>query len=582
MPVKDIVFGIVGRGGDGVISSGDMLVESASSEGLHCYMVTSYGPQIRGGESSCRVRLSDGPIFTEGDYIDVLVLFNWSDYRMFQTELSVKPDCLILYEENDKTKEEDYPVRSSKSSRMIPVPFAALSMEATGGTLNKNMVMLGVVSSLFGISSDGLEKGIRNKFGEKGAGVLEKNLNAFLAGKKYGEKQKNDETNLFYLTYLPSAPNMVLTGNEATALGAIHAGCRFYAGYPITPSSEILEFMSCQLPAFGGTFIQAEDEMAAIGMVIGASFGGVKAMTATSGPGFSLMTEMLGLASMMEIPVVIVDVQRTGPSTGIPTKSEQSDLWQALYGTHGDAPRVVIAPADVEDCFYTIVDAFNIAEEYQIPVIVLSDQHVGQRRVTVPHLPLDIEVKTRLMPKDADFIEGYKRYAVTENGISPMSVPGDKKGIYQTTGLEHNEKGEPTSTFEIHEAMNGKRYRKFGGIKKEFHYVRRYGPEDAEVGILAWGSCKGAVKEAVYIANANGKRVAAFVPQVLYPFPKKDLDGFLKHIKKLIIIELSYSGQFRKYLNTFLELPKGTVLKKRSGAAPLKVEEVLKAIEEEY
>ena len=320
--------------------------------------------------------------------------------------------------------------------------------------------------------------------------------------------------------------------------------------------------------------VQTEDELSAFGAVLGGSFAGVKSMTATSGPGLALMTEMLGLASMAELPAVIWDVQRGGPSTGLPTKSEQSDLWQAVFGSHGDAPRVVLAPADVEDCFHTMVDAFNIAEEYQIPVVVLSDQNIAQRRETLSMLTLDHEVKERLRPTDEELVD-YKRYKETPNGVSPMTWPGIEGGEYQTNGLEHDEYGRPTSMHIIHERMNAKRYRKLRPIRDEYHFIRCYGPKDADVGILCWGSSKGPVKEAVMNANARGEKVAAFVPQVLYPFPKHEFETFLKGIKEFIIVELSFSAQFYKYLRTFLELPEGhTHLFKRSGGKNLTVTEV--------
>jgi 2-oxoglutarate ferredoxin oxidoreductase subunit alpha len=283
---------------------------------------------------------------------------------------------------------------------------------------------------------------------------------------------------------------------------------------------------------------------------------------------------MLGLASMAEVPAVIIDVQRGGPSTGLPTKSEQSDLWQALWGSHGDAPRVVLAPADVEDCFHATVAAFNIAEEAQMPVIVLSDQFIAQRRETLSMLTLDHEVKSRQVPTAGE-LEDYRRYRDTVSGISPMTWPGMKGGEYQTNGLEHDEYGQPTSMYLTHEKMNAKRYRKLRSVRANYAFYRRYGSEEADVGILCWGSAKGPVKEAVMRANGRGEKVAAFVPQVLYPFPYHEFQQFLQSVKSVIVVELSYSAQFYKYLHTFLELPKNqTFLFKRSGGKNLTVSEV--------
>jgi 2-oxoglutarate ferredoxin oxidoreductase subunit alpha len=381
------------------------------------------------------------------------------------------------------------------------------------------------------------------------------------------------------LSYSPGQPMLLMSGNELSAVAALHAGCRFFAGYPITPSSEILHLLSEWMPKVGGYLVQTEDELAAIGAVIGGSFAGVKSMTATSGPGLALMTEMLGLAAMSEIPAVIIDVQRGGPSTGLPTKSEQSDLWQALWGSHGDAPRVVLAPADVEDCFHTTVAAFNIAEETQLPVIVLSDQFIAQRRETLSMITLDHEVVGRQVPSAGE-LRDFKRYKDTRSGVSPMTWPGMKGGEYQTNGLEHDEAGQPTSMHLIHEQMNSKRYRKLRQVRERYSFFRTYGPEDADVGILCWGSSKGPVKEAVLKANGRGEKVAAFVPQLLYPFPYHEFKRFLRGINDIIIFELSYSAQFYKYLRTFLDLPEGhTYVYKRSGGKNLTVGEVEDKIE---
>ncbi len=579
MAVSDLVVGAVGRGGDGVILSGELLMASAASRGLYGYMVQSYGPQIRGGESSFRARFNVEQVSSPGDFLDILAVFDWAAYKMFKQELRPKEGAFVLHDEDNPAPEGEM-----APGRIMAAPFAKLSKSSTGGLQAKNVVMLGVLCGFFELDAEGVRAGIKKKFAKKGGEVLDKNLAAFEAGFSYGQANSTGETQKMRLDHVPGPPKLVLSGNEALALGALHAGCRFYAGYPITPSSEILEFMGKNMWKFGGSFIQAEDELASIGMVLGASFGGTKAMTATSGPGFSLMTEMLGLGSMMEIPAVIVDVQRTGPSTGIPTKSEQSDLWQAIFGMHGDAPRVVLAPSDVEDCFHAAVDAFNISEEYQLPVVILSDQLLAQRKVTLPSLPLDKEVVSRRTPAEGDVEGGYKRYKLgSGDGVSPMAVPGDPRGIYQTTGLEHNEKGEPTSSFELHEAMNEKRYKKLKAVAERYRYVRRYGAGEPEVGILAWGSSKGAIKEAVAKANAKGLKVAAFIPELLYPFPKHELEAFLRPLKKIVIIELSYGGQFYKYLKTFLELPEERVLlKKRSGGAFLGVAEVESAIEEAF
>jgi 2-oxoglutarate ferredoxin oxidoreductase subunit alpha len=368
-----------------------------------------------------------------------------------------------------------------------------------------------------------------------------------------------------------------MSGNEASAVGAIDAGCRFFAGYPITPSSEILHFLGTWLPKIGGNCLQTEDELAAIGAVVGASFAGVKSMTATSGPGLSLMAEMIGLSSMAEVPSVIVNVQRGGPSTGIPTKSEQSDLLHAAFASHGDTPRAVIACSDVQDSYHATVDAFNIAEEFQMPVIVLSEQGIAQRRETIDGDTLVHEVRERRLATPEE-LQDYRRYRITEDGVSPMSAPGMAGGEYQTNGLEHDEQGRPDSMFITHETMNAKRYRKLDALAKKYPLFRRFGPLDADIGILCWGSTEGVVREALRQLAASGLRVAAFVPRMIVPLPVDDMQFFIGGCRQLLVVELSYSKQFYQYLRTQLDLPKNTRVYARSGGKAIAVSEIIEQV----
>jgi 2-oxoglutarate/2-oxoacid ferredoxin oxidoreductase subunit alpha len=573
MSTNDLTIAMVGSGGDGVVTMGDLIALTAAREGLYVIKTEGYGPQIRGGESSCTVRVAAREIFAQGDVVDVLVVFRWADFQRFRGEIEVAPDAVLLYESTDTTPAEELELGVGDRALWIPVPFDRLSRETTGAAASKNIVALGILAGLFGLPAAPLRRAVHQRFGRKKESVRESNAKAFETGLGFagtlGEGLAEKR-----LAYVPGDTRLLLSGNEAAAIGALHAGCRFFAGYPITPSSEILHFLAEWMPRLGGSVVQTEDELAAIGAIIGASFAGVKSMTATSGPGLSLMTEMLGLASMAEIPSVIVDVQRGGPSTGNPTKSEQADLFQCLYGTHGDAPRVVLACSDVEDCFHATVEAFNISEEFQLPVLVLSDQAVGQRKETLSAERLEHEVHDRLIPAPPE-LENYERYRDTLSGVSPMSVPGMRNGMYQTNGLEHDEAGQPTSLYLAHEKMNAKRYRKLWPIRDKYHFFRRYGPPQADVGILCWGSSKGAVQEAVLAANARGDRVAAFVPQMLYPFPKREFEAFLAQVGEILIVELSYTAQFYKYLRTFLTLPEGrTHVFKRSGGKNLTVAEV--------
>lgn len=579
MATRDMTIAVVGSGGDGVVTLGDLVAQVAAREGLHVIKTEAYGPQIRGGESSCTVRVCATPIRSQGGTVDVLVVFGWADYARFRGEISISPEAFILYEATEERPSgEDLGVVSGEGLHWFPVPFAEISRSSAGTAASKNVVTLGILGELLGLPSEMLRKAMARRFGKKKAALLEANVRAFEAGKSFADSQA-DSFKSRRLDYQAGEPRMLMSGNEAAAIGALHAGCRFFAGYPITPSSEILHFLAEWMPRVGGAFIQTEDELAAIGAVIGSSFAGVKSMTATSGPGLSLMSEMIGLSAMAEVPVVIVDVQRGGPSTGNPTKSEQSDLLQCLYGTHGDAPRVVLACSDVEDCFHATVEAFNIAEEFQLPVLVLSDQAVGQRKETISASGFTHEVRDRLQPTPEE-LESYERYRDTPTGVSPMSIPGTKRGMYQTNGLEHDAEGRPNSLYLTHESMNAKRFRKLWPIRDRYNTCRRIGPEKADIGILCWGSSMGPVQEAIEAANARGEKIAAFVPQVLYPFPKREFEEFLASVGELLVVELSYTAQFYKYLRTFLDLPEErTHVFKRSGGKDLTMAEVAGEIE---
>jgi 2-oxoglutarate/2-oxoacid ferredoxin oxidoreductase subunit alpha len=574
MSTNDLTMVIVGSGGDGVVTLGDLIAQASAREGLNVIKTEAYGPQIRGGEASCTVRVSGREIFAQGDAVDVLAVFNWADFARFRGEFAFRRDAIVLHEAADAPPAG---VGLPDGARMVPAPFVELAKNSAGTPGAKNIVALGILAELFGLPAGPARRAVAHRFAKKKATVTESNLRAFDAGAEFARTLAEDLSDR-RLGAGPGEPKLLMSGNEAVAVGAMYAGCRFFAGYPITPSSEVLHFLAEWMPRVGGSVVQTEDELAAIGAVIGASFAGAKAMTATSGPGLSLMTEMLGLASMAEVPAVIVDVQRGGPSTGNPTKSEQSDLWQALYGTHGDAPRVVLACSDVEDCFHATVEAFNIAEEFQLPVLVLSDQTVGQRRETLSGKTLTHEVRERLLPAPAE-LENYERYKDTPSGVSPMSIPGMKQGIYQTNGLEHDEAGRPNSMYLTHEKMNTKRFRKLRPIRDRYHFHRRYGPPQADIGILCWGSSKGAVQEAVAAAGERGERVAAFVPQMIYPFPKHEFEEFLRSVRDILIVELSYTAQFTKYLRTFLDLPHDRVyIFKRSGGKALTVDEIEKEL----
>ena len=585
MSQEDLTVGIAGAGGDGVVSAGELLIQVGAHEGLFGMLVKSFGPQIRGGESSVRVRLSSSPVLCQGDDLDVLIAFNWADYGRFRAELMPSARTLIFVDEQDKTPPEQIPLPETFKAAVMRVPFEKLAVEKGGSALAKNIVAVGVLAGALKLPRDGFARAIEKKFSRKGEPVVAANIAALDAGVAVAAERPHATA---HVSVKEGEPRMVISGNDAFAFGSLVAGCRFFAGYPITPQSEVMEWLGRELPRFGGTMMQPEDELASICMAIGASTAGVKALTASSGPGISLKLEAMGLASMAEIPLVVLNVQRVGPSTGIPTKTEQADLMQALYGTHGDAPKVVLGTTDVDDCFSIAVDAFNIAEQYQTPVLVLSDQGIGHRTDAIPPFDLGtVKVVDRRLATEAELAavdphHGFKRYAMTESGVSPMSVPGQARGNYLMSGLEHDELGWPISGLAGHQTMSEKRARKLEAVPREYaHLTLVAGDPKADIAVLAWGAAKGAVLEAMDQLAAAGVRVRAVIPRLLMPFPIEQIERELEGKKVLHVVELSFSGQFYTYLRSMLrpELAARLVRHSRAGASPLGVAEVRGFIE---
>jgi 2-oxoglutarate ferredoxin oxidoreductase subunit alpha len=574
---NQITIGIVGSGGDGAIAAGEIMASAAAHEGLYCILTKSYGATIRGGESSARIRLGANRVHSQGDKLDVLVCFSWKDFKLFKGELELKDQCVILYPEGDEIQPDQLPIEPGLHPTVIRVPFIKLAKEDVGNELTKNIVMLGVLAELFDLPKKGLVAAIHHRFERKSKDLIDLNLKALNIGSEYA-KNNIHETHPIHFFYTTSPPKLLMTGNEAIAIGALNAGCRFMAGYPITPATEIMESLTRLMPMYDGTVVQAEDEIAAAAMVIGASFAGVKAMTATSGPGVSLMQEMIGLAAIAEIPFVLVNVQRGGPATGIPTKSEQADLMQAIFGSHGDAFKVVLAPCDVQDCYDIIQYAFAIAENFQVPVIVLSDQFLGQRKASFTNLfPDHIEAVERKLPTESD-LENYLRFKLSKTGVSPMTHPGIEGGEYLASGISHMENGYPTSSYVINEQQTRKRYQKSTRIIEKYPLWHYYGQKGATLGLLGWGSTKGVIREAVHLCTTAGIDAVGMVPRILHPLPIDELQDWFSTLSNLIVIEMSYSGQFLQYLRSQMKLPSTLVHYKRSGGSLIPLGEILNLI----
>jgi 2-oxoglutarate ferredoxin oxidoreductase subunit alpha len=562
-----ISVAIVGSGGAGALTVGNFLLEAASAAGWQGLLTRTVGPQIRGGEAAALVRLATHAVECLPDRYDLLIGIDWLNAQRFGAEIDVGPNSLVI---SDPRGGEPPPVVAKSGARVVTVPIKEMAKAIPDG--RPNMVALGIAGHLLGFGEGDISTVIEKRLADKGQSAV----TASLAGIKAGYEAA--ATIPFELRLAAPAPQQrkrwLISGNEATALGALRGGIRFAAAYPITPASEILEWLAPSLPQMGGALLQAEDELAAINMIIGASFGGTPSLTATSGPGLSLMIEALGLATAAEIPVVVVDVMRGGPSTGIPTKSEQADLNIAVYGLHGDAPHLVLAPQSVADCLFTTQWATYLAEALQAPAIVLSDQFVGQTRAAIER-PADVAFIGQ-RSKATEIAGAYKRYAIAGSGVSPMALPGTRGGQYTADGLTHTERGTPTSGAADHGAQLDKRRDKLERFTYGDHWATIEG--DGALAVVTWGSMTGTVREAIGRAAADGIETTLIAPRLLSPTRPEQFAAALAGKTRVLVVEQSHGGQFHRYLRAHYDLPAEVRVLNRPGPLPISVDEVHRAI----
>jgi 2-oxoglutarate ferredoxin oxidoreductase subunit alpha len=546
---NDITIRIAGEGGEGVISTAEILTRAAVDSGLDVFTFRSYPAEIKGGLAMMQVRMSTDPLSSIGRDADVLMAFN-------QEAIDVWADRgrrHLLYDQS-RAPSADYRFAH------LAIPLHETAMKETGALLAENIVALASMMNVLDIPPQFARDLIVKQFKRKGDEVVATNLKAFEAGLT----ALNGDPRLLAMKLArpaaaKSADRMIISGNTSLSMGAVAGGCRFVAGYPITPATQVLEFMMKHLPAFGGNVVQCEDEIAAIAACLGASWAGAKSMTATSGPGLCLMSEMIGMASMSEIPVVIVDVMRSGPGTGMPTKTEQADLMYAIHGSAGESPRIVLAATSVEDCFHQAVRAFNLAERFQMPVLLLSDQSMGYRTKTMTRPDTkNIHLENRLRAEGAA-LQDYKRFADTETGISPAVIPGTEAATYVTSGLEHDEWGRANYTPENRLVMVSKRYRKLDTLRAELE-AQGDGvfdaPDGAEIGVIGWGSTEGTIAEVVEALRRDGTPVAHLQPKVLNPLPVATVNRFIAPLKKVIVLEENYTGQLAQHLRANVDFGK--------------------------
>ncbi len=539
--IDDAVIRLAGNSQDGIQSAGAFLARLAGRSAQEVMTYMTIPATISGGPSIFQVRMGTGEVLSAGDEADFLVAFYQHSY---QDHINFLREGGILLYDSDNVE----PNLDDKRFVYVGVPITGLTVEALGGTAKdkgKNIFVLGLIAKIFQLDIEKLATLINEKFAGKDESVANTAIMAFTAG--YAYPVGNVLAKRYQFETVPKKPGdrdqITMDGNQALAYGLIAAGVRYGAGYPITPWSSVMETLRRELPKYGGLFVQAEDELAAVSITLGFSYSGNLAVTGSAGPGISLKSEAIGWASMAEIPILIVNVQRGGPSTGLPTNVEQSDLFQAIYGGHGDSPRVVLAAATVEDCFYIAVEAARIARKYSTPVFILSDTSLATRieAFDEPELAkLMLDPKPDLTPRAA----GFKPYALDQ--ITQHAPPGTPMadGKYPLiTGLEHDEMGHPTGSPKMHMGMTAKRRSKLQKLAAEIPLPEIYGDEEGEVLLVGWGSTYGPIHDAVKRARRAGESISAIHLRHLHPFP----DGFDKifaRFKRIVVVEMNDQGLY--------------------------------------
>jgi 2-oxoglutarate ferredoxin oxidoreductase subunit alpha len=539
--INEAVIRIAGNSQDGIQAIGGFLARLAGRSEQEVMTFMTIPSTISGGPSIFQVRIGNGEVLTAGDEADVLLAFYQHSYESHIN--SLKKKGIVLYDSDHVQPKPEW----ETEYHHVGVPISSLTVEAIGGTAKdkgKNLYALGLIAHMFDLNLTKLEQLIGERFTGKDPSILANALAAFHAG------QANSPGNLlesfqFVDSQHKGVRQVVMNGNEAIAYGLIAAGVRFGAAYPITPWSDVMEIMRRELPKYGGTFVQCEDEIASVCMALGASFAGRVAVTGSSGPGIALKTEAIGWGVMAEMPLVIVDVQRGGPSTGLPTNIEQSDLNIATFGGHGDAPRVVIAPANVEDCFYMAIEAVNLARKYSVPVFLLSDQGISTRIEAFPEPELE-KICQDISP-DLTPVASHKPYDLAaKDGVAHHVKPGTQilDGKYPiATGLEHDEYGHPSGSPKLHVQMVAKRRNKLQALATTLPQPKIYGPPEGNVLLVGWGSTEGPIREAVDRSRAAGDSVSSIHLRHINPLPP-GLENIFSGFNHVFVVEMNDEGLY--------------------------------------
>lgn len=538
---SQISWKVGGQQGEGIESTGEIFSTALNRQGYYLYGYRHFSSRIKGGHTNNKIRVSTTPVYAISDDLDILVAFDQETIDLNYHELN-ENGIILADGKFTPEKPEDY------KGLFVEINFTEIA-KALGTALMKNMVAVGATAQLLGISLTPFEQLVESLFKKKGDKIVELNKQALQLGVEEMVKYGSEIGDTFNLEHSNEDGHLFMIGNEAISMGAIAGGARFMAAYPITPASEIMEYMIDKLPQFNGTVIQTEDEIAAAVMAIGVNYAGVRAFTASAGPGLSLMMEAIGLSGMTEQPFVVINTMRGGPSTGLPTKQEQSDLMQMIYGTHGDIPKIVVAPTTAEDAFYTTVEAFNLAEQYQCPVIILSDLQLSLGKQTVPQLDYSrIKIERGSLVTDVperDDKSYFNRYEVTESGVSPRTIPGTKNGIHHVTGVEHGEDGKPSESPVNRIKQMKKRMEKIADLKISQPVVETGGFDEADVLVIGFISTYGAIEEAMDRVDASVNHLHI---KQLHPFPTAEVQAAFDKANKVIVAENNYQGQLAQII----------------------------------
>lgn len=543
---SQVSWKVGGQQGEGIESTGEIFATAMNREGYYLYGYRHFSSRIKGGHTNNKIRVSTTPVHAISDDLDILIAFDQETIELNHHEM--RDDSVIIVDAKAKPSRPE-----NCKAQLIVLPFTDIAKDL-GTKLMKNMVAIGATCAIMDLDIKSFESLIANTFGKKGENIVDMNVQALHAGYEAMKEEMTDLKGDYHLEASQSEPHLYMIGNDTIGLGAISAGSKFMAAYPITPASEIMEYMIENLPKVNGAVIQTEDEIAAATMAIGANYAGVRAFTASAGPGLSLMMESIGLSGMTETPLVIVNTQRGGPSTGLPTKEEQSDLMQMIYGTHGDIPKIVVAPTDAEDSFYLTVEAFNLAEEYQCPVIILSDLQLALGKQTVEQLDFSrVEIKRGELlqsdiERDEDDKSYFKRYALTASGVSPRPIPGVKGGIHHVTGVEHSPEGKPSESAQNRQEQMDKRMRKTEKLLINEPVIDDQPYDEADILYIGFISTKGAIQEGKARLEDEGIKVNHLQIKQLHPFPTQIVQEAVDKAKKVVVVEHNYQGQLANIL----------------------------------